>query len=44
MIKGNEFGESLDSWIYANSSAYRSANALIQGVKKARNAVNNSVE
>lgn len=44
MIKGNEFGESLDSWIHANSAAYRSVHELVKGVKKARAAINNSAE
>lgn len=42
-VTGNDFGKSLESWIYTNSAAYRSTSELWRGLSKIGKAADNTV-
>lgn len=43
-VTGNDFGKSLESWIYTNSAAYRSTSEIFRGIGKMSRATQNTID
>ena len=43
-VTGNDFGKSLESWIYTNSAAYRSTSEIFRGIGKMSRATQNTLD